>query len=108
MAEHHGPAHYTKIWLVLLVLLLVSAAGPEAGIQWVTLVTAFGIAVVKAYMVARNFMHINLQPAFISYIVGIGLLFMLLFYAGTAGDVMKQSGDNWVKPPVALEPPAPH
>ncbi len=103
MAEHHGPKHYAKIWLILLVLLIISAAGPEAGIQWLTLLTAFGIAVVKAYMVARNFMHINLQPAFISYIVGIGLLFMLLFYAGTAGDVMKQSGDNWVKPPVAHE-----
>jgi hypothetical protein len=25
-------------------------------------------------------------------------VFMLLFFAGTAGDVMKHSGDNWYKP----------
>ena len=57
MAEHtedddHGQAHYVKIWAILLVLLLVSIAGPivaphiEFGFlkAWmITLMTAFGI-----------------------------------------------------------------
>ena len=102
MAENHGPAHYKKIWAILLGLLIVSFVGPFLGIQWLTLVTAFGIAVVKAWLVAKNFMHIDVQPRFVAYIVTTCLVFMLLLYAGTAGDVMNQTGDQWHKPPVEL------
>ena len=98
--EHaaHGDAHYVKIWGVLLVLLIVSFVGPEAGIQWLTLFTAFGIAVIKAYLVAVHFMHINLTPRFMIYTITTTLVFMLLFFAGTAPDVMKDHGTNWEKP----------
>lgn len=101
MSDHaaaHGDAHYIKIWGVLLVLLAISFVGPMAEIQWLTLITAFGIAVVKAYLVAVHFMHINLTPRFVIYTVTTTLVFMLLFFAGTAPDVMKSSGTNWVKP----------
>ena len=50
--SHHG--NYWKIWAWLCALLVVSVAGPFLEIFWVTMVTAFGIACVKAYMVARN------------------------------------------------------
>ena len=105
----HPPVNYIRIWQILLVLLVVSVAGPFIGIKVVTLITAFGIAVVKAYLVAKNFMHLNLQPRFVTYMLGTVLVFMLLFFAGTAGDVMKHSGDNWQKPyrepmPVAHAP----
>ena len=43
-------------------------------------------------------MHLNVQPRYVLYILGTTLVFMLLFFAGTAGDVMKHSGDNWHKP----------
>lgn len=93
---HHG--NYVKIYGILLALLVVSILGPELGIRWVTLVTAFGIAGVKAYMVAKNFMHITVAPRYVAYLVGTCLIFMLLFFAGTAPDVMKFSGTNWKKP----------
>jgi caa(3)-type oxidase subunit IV len=96
--EHHETSFYVKIWAILLVLLVVSVTGPMLGIKWVTLLTAFGIAGVKAYMVAVNFMHINLTPRFITYLVTTTLVFMLLFFAGTAPDVMKSHGTNWEKP----------
>jgi caa(3)-type oxidase subunit IV len=96
-AEHHHHVNYVRIWQILLVLLVVSVLGPMIGIKVVTLITAFGIAVVKAYLVAKNFMHLNVQPRFVLYILGTTLVFMLLFFAGTAGDVMKHSGDNWMK-----------
>ena len=67
-------------------------------IQVVTLITAFGIAIVKAYLVAKHFMHINIEKRFITYITVTVLVFMFLFFAGTAPDVMKPSGSNWVKP----------
>jgi len=62
------------------------------------LATAFGIAVVKAYLVAKNFMHIDLSPRYITYLVGTCLVFMLLLFAGAAPDVMKDEGSGWVKP----------
>jgi caa(3)-type oxidase subunit IV len=110
MADHAAPAevhhhvNYVRIWQILLALLVVSVLGPMIGIKIVTLITAFGIAVVKAYLVAKNFMHLNVQPRYVVYILGTALVFMLLFYAGTAGDVMKHAGDNWHK--VYVEPSA--
>lgn len=97
-AEVHHHPNYLRIWAILLVLLVVSVAGPMAGIQWLTLITAFGIAVVKAYLVARNFMHIHVEKRFIAYAMVTTLVFVLLFFAGTAPDVMKDEGQRWEKP----------
>ena len=103
MSEHHAEAHhddshYYKVYFTLLALLTVSIFGPMIGIKAVTLITAFGIAIVKAYLVAKNFMHINLTPRFVIYTVVTTLVFMFLFFAGTAPDVMKNHGTNWEKP----------
>ncbi len=104
----HGPAHYKKIWVILVTLLAISFIGPFVGVQWLTLVTAFGIAIVKAWLVMKNFMHITEQPRFIGYIIATSLVFMLLFFAGSAGDVMNQKGDHWYKPQVEIAAPAHH
>jgi hypothetical protein len=53
---------------------------------------------VKAYLVAKNFMHITIEKRFIPFLVVTALAFMLLFYAGTAPDVMKKEGRQWEKP----------
>jgi caa(3)-type oxidase subunit IV len=111
--EHHGDTHhgnYVKIWAILVGLLVISVLGPTLEIKIVTLITAFGIAVVKAYLVAKNFMHVNVQPKFIGYLMATCLIFMLLFFAGTAPDVMKEDGDNWIKLPLvqSAEMPSDH
>ncbi len=93
---HHGD--YVRIWAILVVLLVVSVAGPFLGHPLITLVTAFGIALVKAHLVVKNFMHINVAPRYVAYLVGTCLMFMLLFFAGAAPDVMKSDGTNWKKP----------
>jgi caa(3)-type oxidase subunit IV len=97
-AEHTHHPNYVKIWGVLLVLLVISVLGPMIGIKAVTLITAFGIAVVKAYLVAKNFMHLDLAPKIVAYIVLTMLAFMALFFAGAAPDVMESHGSNWEKP----------
>jgi caa(3)-type oxidase subunit IV len=102
-AEHH--TNYVKIWAILVVLLVISVLGPMLEIQAVTLITAFGIAVVKAYLVAKNFMHINLEKRFVTYFVVTSLVFMLLFFAGTAPDVMKAYGTGWEKVADQWNPP---
>jgi caa(3)-type oxidase subunit IV len=92
-AAHH--VNYVKIYWILLALLGVSIAGPEFGIRAVTLFTAFGIAVIKAYMVAANFMHLKFEKRYIGYLMFTALAFMFLFYAGTSPDVMMHRGRNW-------------
>jgi caa(3)-type oxidase subunit IV len=106
MSESH--TNYVKIWAILLGLLVISVVGPFLGIKVVTLLTAFGIAIVKAYIVAKNFMHLNIQRRFVVYLLLTCLLFMGLFFAGVAPDVMKHEGQNWRKPEVAQSSPGTH
>ncbi len=107
-ADHHH-VNYIRIWQILLVLLVISVAGPFLEIQVVTLVTAFGIAIVKAYLVAKNFMHLNIEPRYAVYLLLTMLVFMIMFFAAVAPDVMKHEGQNWVKPRVeVVEAPVHH
>jgi caa(3)-type oxidase subunit IV len=92
-AGHHP--NYIKIYWILLALLMVSIAGPMIGIKTVTLITAFGIAVIKAYLVAANFMHLKVEKRYIAYLLLTALAFMGLFYAGVSPDVMKHRGRQW-------------
>ena len=110
-AEHtaHHEVNYVRIWQILLVLLEISIAGPFLEIQVVTLVTAFGIAIIKAYLVAKNFMHLNNEPRYAVYLLLTMLVFVLLFFAAVAPDVMKHEGANWVKPRIeVVEAPVHH
>ena len=104
MSDDNHDKHYVKIWGILCALLVVSIIGPEVAkftpptaSKYIILVTAFGIAFVKAYMVAKNFMHVNVEKPVIHYFLATCLVFVVLFFAATAPDVMKQDGSNWVK-----------
>ena len=96
--EPHAPSYYVKIWAVLLVLLIVSIAGPMLGNKILTIITAFGIAVVKALIVASFFMHLNVEKKYIWYLLITMLGAVAIFYFGVAADVMKYNGSNWTKP----------
>lgn len=92
-AHHH--TNYVKIWGILVVLLIISILGPELGHPVITLITAFGIAFVKAYLVAVKFMHIDREPKFVTYITVTCLALMAVMFAGVAPDVLKHEGRNW-------------
>src|SRR4051794_35470504 len=99
-AEHeehiHPSSYYVKTWAMLVVLLAISFAGPFLGIKWVTLTTAFGIAMVKCYLVCARFMHWNIEKRLASMIVLVAVVIMGLFFSGVPPDIMKHEGDNWV------------
>ena len=97
MSEYHHP-NYIRVWAILVVLLCVSVAGPFIGIPLVTLITAFGIAVVKAYLVAKNFMHLHVEKPLALYMLATILVFVFLFFAAVAPDVMRHDGWQWEKP----------
>jgi caa(3)-type oxidase subunit IV len=111
MAQSQHP-NYKKIYLTLLVLLVISVAGPFLGIKWVTLITAFGIAVVKADLVIQNFMHLKWERRIMKWTLAVSLVLMFLFFFGVAPDVMRHTGRNWVNDAAfaatARGIPAPH
>ncbi len=95
--EHvHPTSHYVKIWAILCVLLTISFIGPYAGIKWITLTTAFGIAIVKCFLVCAYFMHLNVEKRLATMIVTVAVVLMGLFFSGVAPDIMKHEGDQWV------------
>jgi caa(3)-type oxidase subunit IV len=98
----HHP-NYVKIWAILVLLLAVSVLGSMSHVREVVLIAAFGIAIVKAYLVAKNFMHINVEKRWIPYLLVVCLLFIFILFAGVAPDVMKQSGLHWSKNPTNVE-----
>jgi caa(3)-type oxidase subunit IV len=94
----HGEGHHTnyvKIWGILVVLLVISVLGPMLGHRAITLITAFGIALVKAYIVTKYFMHINLERRWITYLMVTMIALMLVMVGGVAPDVMKHEGLRW-------------
>lgn len=105
-AAAHGDAHgahhtnYVKIWGILLVLLVISVIGPIVGekthLPALTLVTAFGIAFVKAYLVIKHFMHLTVEKRYIGWLMITMLAFMLIFVGGVSPDVYKHEGQRWV------------
>jgi caa(3)-type oxidase subunit IV len=94
--EHHHP-NYVRIWAILVGLLVVSVVGPMLGIRAVTLIAAFGIALVKAYMVAKNFMHLDVEKPIVHWALALALVLMVLLYAGISPDVGRDHGQRWTK-----------
>jgi len=95
--SHQDATNYVAIWGVLCALLGVSVLGPMVGVRLLTLITAFGIAIVKAYMVCRYFMHLNIEKKWVAYILGFMLALMLVFFGGVAPDVLEHEGLRWQK-----------
>jgi caa(3)-type oxidase subunit IV len=97
MAKGTHDRNYVRIWAILLVLLVISVVGPMFGIRVVTLITAFGVAAYKAYLVAKNFMHLDIQKPIVHWALATAVVFMVLLFAGVAPDVMKDEGQFWAK-----------
>ncbi len=94
-ANHHQHPNYTAIYIALVVLLIISVAGTFTGIMWVTLIFAFGVALVKANLVVQNFMHLKAERRIIKWVLATALMLMALLLAGTMSDIMKHHGLQW-------------
>jgi len=91
----HSPKHYIRIWAVLCVLLAISVTGPMLEIPVITLLTAFGIAGVKAWLVMKHFMHLPAEKPVIIFILATGIVFILMFFSVASIDVMSHDGARW-------------
>jgi caa(3)-type oxidase subunit IV len=90
----HHP-NYVKIWAILVALLVVSVAGSLSGIRGVVLIAAFGVAVVKAFLVAKNFMHVSVEKRWVPYLLLVMVAFVVILFAGVAPDIMRHGGLHW-------------
>lgn len=103
--------HYARVYVLLLVLLAVSVAGPLVGERLdmdvsifgyriglgvtLTLVTAFGIAVWKASLVVKHFMHLSIERPIAKIFLAASVLLLALLWGGVAPDVQLHDGRMW-------------
>ena len=98
--------HYVRVYVLLLVLLAVSIVGPVVGGALnrqvdvglgivITLTTAFGIAVIKAWLVIKNFMHLTIERVMPKLFLAASVLLLALFWGGVAPDVQNHEGRLW-------------
>jgi caa(3)-type oxidase subunit IV len=87
--------NYKKIYIILLVLLAISIAGPTLGVPWLTLITAFGIAIVKATLVVQNFMHLKWEQKIMKWVLLASVVIVGLFWAAVEQDVKAHDGQRW-------------
>ena len=74
----HGNSEYVTIWVWLVVLLVLGLAIMGLPIPKIVVVTmVFAVAVVKAAMVVRNYMHLKSEHMLIIAIVMVPVLFFI-------------------------------
>ena len=105
--------NYRKIYYLLLALLAISVAGPFLGIKWVTLITAFGIAIVKARLVVQNFMHLKWDWPTLYFLIGpafiLGAMMAVVFLPDSLLGPLKDGNEQLeIAAELAKKSEAPH
>ena len=95
MSGEHAHPNYVKIWGILLVHLVASVVRPMFEIPALTIVTAFGIALVKAFTVAANFLHLKYEKKYIWYLLVISICFLGVLFFGAGTDIISTEGQQW-------------
>lgn len=79
MASHEAKPNYVAIWAWLVFLLAVGlAASFLPGTRTLGVALIFATAVVKALLVALNYMHLKFEPRLIYAIAIVPVLFVLV------------------------------
>ncbi|HJX10628.1 MAG TPA: cytochrome C oxidase subunit IV family protein [Candidatus Binatia bacterium] len=77
MSNAHS-RHYLMIWIWLLALVVLSVAAASILPKTQALVLIFAVAILKALLVARNYMHLKNERAIIYAMVLIPLTFVII------------------------------
>jgi len=72
--------HYLIIWAWLLLLVIVSVAATSVLPKFQALVLIFAVAIIKALLVARNYMHLKNERAIIYAMVLVPLAFVIILF----------------------------
>ena len=85
MSNAHS-RHYLIIWFWLMALVVVSVAAVSILPKFQALVLIFSVAVIKALLVARNYMHLKNERAIIYAIALVPLAFIVILLFGLFPD----------------------
>ena len=78
--------HYLVVWYWLLALVIASVTAASLLPKSQALALIFSIAIIKALLVARNYMHLKNEKAIIYAIVLVPLAFIIVFFFGLFPD----------------------
>jgi len=88
VTAEHGNSEYVTIWVWLVVLLVLGLAIMALPIPKVIVVAmVFAVAVVKAAMVVRNYMHLKSEHMLIIAIVMVPVIFFFGFLITLIPDI---------------------
>lgn len=95
------PAHmtareYVVLWLILLGLLAGGVLFAYVDIPLLANVLVFAVAVAKAVLVLRNYMHLRWEPRFVTLALVGALACVVIFFLLTLPDAVLR--DGWNRP----------
>jgi caa(3)-type oxidase subunit IV len=85
MSNAHS-RHYLAIWFWLMALVIVSVAAATVLPKLQAMVLIFSVAIVKAFLVARHYMHLKNERAIIYAIALVPIAFVVIFLVGLVPD----------------------
>jgi caa(3)-type oxidase subunit IV len=88
--DAHAEPNYFKIFWWLLVLTIIEVAIVYAHLaRWCTVTALVLLALIKAFLVAWNFMHLRFEKAILIAMVGLPLLLMIDLFLGLMPDIAR-------------------
>jgi caa(3)-type oxidase subunit IV len=85
MSNAHS-RHYLTIWFWLMAMVILSVAAASALPKLQAMMLIFSVAIVKAFLVARHYMHLRHERAIIYAIALVPLVFVVIFLIGLFPD----------------------
>ncbi len=89
--RHHP--HYVAVWAVLVALLVVGIVATTLGRRVLGAVLVFGVAALKALLVAVYFMHVGQEPRLVRIVLYGGLALVVIVILGLVPDIVYVYGD---------------
>ncbi|MBE7411226.1 MAG: cytochrome C oxidase subunit IV family protein [Leptospiraceae bacterium] len=86
--EYHGHPNYFLIYTVLVGFLLISLVADWIPNHKIAVYLIFVTAIIKAYLVIANFMHLKYEPYALIVLFGFGVCVGLFFFFGVYPDTV--------------------
>lgn len=86
--EYHGHPNYFLIYAVLVGFLLISLVADWIPNHTVAVYMIFLTAIIKAYLVIANFMHLKYEPYVVAMIFAGGVCMGIFFFLGVYPDTV--------------------
>ena len=89
---------HRRIWAILAVLPLISLAAQQTGLRSLAIFTSILVVLASTWIATTTWMHVNLEPKYITYLCVLGVATLAMFFFMVAPDVMNHEGNQWTNP----------